>query len=477
MSRGNPECACDKTAEGKPKAGVVFTLLKLYRETDADMPGRFARMWRGIVEEALSGSVELHFPSVAVGADEVAAAVASCEKADCDLLLILPMAYAPSGAARDALCAVKLPLLLVSTARDATLPYDMSTDHIMANHAMHGIQDLANVLARAGRAFEVVAGHFSDSAFRDRLVCCARAAAGARILQAGRVGRIGEPFKGMLDFSFDPKALAEKLGFETVELSPADLAQFAENVSPQRVDELYNWAKQEFDIDAGLTEKVFAISARWGLGLEDAVQTHELDAVTMNFVALSAAGAGTMPFLGASRLMARGIGYAGESDVLTAALVAALARAVGDVTFTEMFCPDYERSEVLLSHMGECNYALANPRKPVRLIAKEFAFGECAAPAVPVFQLRPGTVTLASLTEWPGEGSRLVVTRCEVVDAPEHPNLDSPHARLNMGRDLGGFLEDYSRAGGTHHLALAYGDVREDLAVLTRLLGIGFVDV
>jgi L-arabinose isomerase len=125
--------------------------------------------------------------------------------------------------------------------------------------------------------------------------------------------------------------------------------------------------------------------------------------------------------------------------------------------------------------MGECNFALANPQSPVRLVAKEFAFGECAPPAVPVFQLRPGPVTLLSLTEWPGEGFRLVAALAEVVDAPEHPNLDSPHTRLSVGGDLGSFLVNYSRAGGTHHIALAYGDLREDFATLARFCGIGFV--
>jgi len=461
----------------KTKVGVVFTLLELYRKAHPEMPGECGRLWRGIVEEMLTDVVELHFPNVAITPDEVAAAVASCEKAECDLLIILPMAYAPSGSALDTLCATKLPLLLVSSARDATLPYDMSADHIMANHAMHGVQDLANVLSRAGRGFELIAGHPSDSKFRERLIRCIRAAAGARVLQTARVGRIGEPFEGMLDFSFDPAVLQGRLGFETVEIAPADFAQFAAKVSQEHVDEFLQWANAEFDVDKDLSGDEFETSARWGLALENVVEEHRLDAVTMNFVALSAARAGTMPFLGASRLMARGIGYAGESDVLTAALVAAVARTSGPVTFTEMFCPDHERSEVLLSHMGECNYALANPKCRVRLVAKEFAFGDCARPAVPIFQLRPGTVTLASLTEWPAEGFRLIATVGEVVDAPEHPNLDSPYTRLSFGRDLGGFLEDYSRVGGTHHLVLAYGDLREDLGALARFCGIGFVAV
>ncbi|MCL4377237.1 MAG: hypothetical protein M1409_02460 [Actinobacteria bacterium] len=47
----------------------------------------------------------------------------------------------------------------------------------------------------------------------------------------------------------------------------------------------------------------------------------------MNFSVLTAdSGFPTIPFLEASKSMARGIGYAGEGDVLTAALTGSLIR-------------------------------------------------------------------------------------------------------------------------------------------------------
>ena len=65
-----------------------------------------------------------------------------------------------------------------------------------------------------------------------------------------------------------------------------------------------------------------------------------------------------MPFLEISRLMERGIGYAGEGDVLTAALVGALMKVYAETTFTEMFCPDWKGNSIMLSHMGEINVCL-----------------------------------------------------------------------------------------------------------------------
>jgi len=471
-------------ATAKPTVGVLLTLLELYRDAHPEIPSAFRTRWESIVRELLEDRANLHFSPVAHTAEEVAAAVGACEQAECDLLLVLPMAYAASGSAREALIRSPLPLVLVSTARDATLPHDMGSDEIMANHAVHGVQDLANVLGRAGRRFQLIAGAHTDERFRERLCRAVRTSGAARVLRRGTVGRLGAPFEGMLDFAFDRSTLSKRLGLKVEEISVERFASFGRSVAEAEAAEYADWARERFQVDAGLTDDELLTSAVWSLALERLVEEKSLDAISMNFLAvakppsgeLTVAGdsAETLPFLGASRLMTRGIGYAGEGDVLTAALVAAVARTAGEATFTEMFCPDYARDEILLSHMGECNFAMANPARPVRLVAKPFSYGDCKRPAVPVFQLRPGPVTLASLTEWPGEGFRLIATAGEIVEAPEHVNLRSPYSRVTFGRPLPAFLEAYSEAGGTHHLALGYGDLREDLRALAGLCGIGF---
>ena len=464
-------------APKRPQVGVIFTLLDLYRNVFPDMPERFGAMWRGIVDDVLGEHADLHVPPVSHTPHEVAAAVASCEAVECDLLLVLPMAYAASGSARNALIKTAIPIVLVSTARDATLPHDMGGDEIRANHAVHGIQDLANVLSRAGRPFDLVVGAHQDEAFRGRLKEAVLAGAAARVLKRGKVGRVGKPFEGMLDFGYDPKQLADKLGLTVEEETPERLGAFAREVTEAEAAEYAQWARDTFDVAVDVTEEELLASARWSLALQNIVRERNLDAITMNFLSVAAGGAETMPFLGASRLMSRGIGYAGEGDVLGAALTAAVAALAGEATFTEMFCPDYARDQVLLSHMGECNFALADPAKLVALIAKPFAFGDCMRPAVPVFQLRPGTVTVASITEWPGEGFRIVAVAGEVIPAPDHVNLDSPYTRITFGKCLPTVLERYSHLGGTHHLALGYGDLRGGLQRIARQCGIGFETV
>jgi L-arabinose isomerase len=266
-------------------------------------------------------------------------------------------------------------------------------------------------------------------------------------------------------------------------LEPELLGQRESEVKPGEVKQFLDWARAMFQMDPDFTEEELNTAASWSLALEKIVEDHSLDGIAMNFQAVLAAGAATLPFLGADRLMSRGIGYAGEGDVLTAALTRTLHGMCGASTFTETFCPDYQKGEILLSHMGECNPALADPDRPVVLKAKSFSIGKCTRPAVPIFQLEPGTVTLASLSESPVTGSgspaafQLVVFRGEIVPGGEQPKLTSPYARLRIGGELADFLEGYSKAGGAHHLALGYGDLREELSFLAELMGICMAEI
>src|SRR5690606_33566174 len=104
-------------------------------------------------------------------------------------------------------------------------------------------------------------------------------------------------------------------------------------------------------------EDVHRRSVRSGLALRKCLADGNYTAFSMNFLEFQSADGpmDTVPFLEISKAMARGYGYAGEGDVLTASLMGALNKAFGKTTFTEIFCPDWEGDALFLSHMGEVN--------------------------------------------------------------------------------------------------------------------------
>ena len=96
--------------------------------------------------------------------------------------------------------------------------------------------------------------------------------------------------------------------------------------------------------------------------------------------------------------MAKGYGFAAEGDALTAALMSAAHWLLGETQFTEMYAMDFPRDAVLMSHMGEGNWALAREDRPVRLIKRPLGIGGLDDPPTFLFQYRTGPATLATLT-------------------------------------------------------------------------------
>ena len=72
---------------------------------------------------------------------------------------------------------------------------------------------------------------------------------------------------------------------------------------------------------------------------------------------------------------------------------------------------DFPSDSILMSHMGEGNWALARDDRPVRLIKRPLGIGGLGDPPTFLFQYATGPVTLATLVSLGGERFRLLVVR------------------------------------------------------------------
>jgi L-arabinose isomerase len=458
------------------KAGIILNIPDLYRRNMYDFTMQLAEHWKATLS-GLFAEYDYMITETAHTKEEFERAVTKCEESDCKIIVLLPMAYTASGVTVPALCRTRLPLIVVSTSRDETLAYDINGTHLLANQAMHGVQDICNGLWRHGKPHVVISGHPQQALFAKRFQSLLRAAHAAWVIENAKIGQLGGFFPDMLDFRYNNELQEQLLGYQLVELDTDLYLSSTENIPDDAVSKFLLWMEKTFKVDKGLQPCELKLAAQYALAFESLQEQHSLDGLAMNFMGLLQKGVKCLPFLGADCLMAAGYGYAGEGDVQTAALMAALFRIAPDTTFSEMFCPDYERNEILMSHMGECNYRLANPSKPIHLKARPFAWGECERLAVPIFQLKPGPVTLTAISEEPDDQSnfRLITCQAEIIHFADHVNLLNPHSRMIVNRPIHEFIEQYSHIGGPHHLCLSYGDIKEEIRWISILLGINYI--
>jgi L-arabinose isomerase len=327
-------------------------------------------------------------------------------------------------------------------------------------------------LLRRGKAFKIETGHWQHSDVLDRVAQRAQAARLAAAMRSARVGRIGNPFKGMGDFAVPEEVLRREIGMTVVAVEPQAIGARLANVAGEDVEAELAADKAYFVAD-GLNEVAYRRSARVGLAVRHWIKQERLTAFTVNFMeANRAAGLPTMPFLEASKGMAHGVGYAGEGDMLTAALVGALATVFPQTTFTEMFCPDWAGNSIFLSHMGELNVALT-AGKP-RLIEKTFAFIDTENPVLAVGRFRGGEAVFVNLAPGPADAQHtctytLIVAPVTMLDVDGEDRMaESIRGWFRPALPVSDFLAAYSRAGGTHHAALVYGN-----NIATTIAGFG----
>lgn len=454
----------------KPKIGLLPLYLELYDNAMPEVRPGIDEFQNLIVAGLRSRKIDVLTTPARRLKEEFDGAIRFFEDAKADAVVTLHLAYSPSLESIDALASTKLPVIVLDTTLDYGYGSQTDPQRLMLNHGIHGVQDMCNMLLRSRKPFRIEAGHWEKSDVLDRVASWARAALVCRNIKSARVGRIGEPFKGMGDFAVETGVLEEQIGVKTVVCDFAQLSSLLPKEDDPAIEAEMKDDNEKFRVES-VSREAHVRTTRTCLAVRKWIEQEKLTAFTMNFLSFdSASGLPTVPFLEASKAMTRRIGYAGEGDVLTASLVGALASLYPGTTFTEIFCPDWESNRIFLSHMGEMNLSLAD-EKPV-LVEMPFPWADAADPVVAYGRFRGGKAALVNLAPGPDDEFSLIVAPVEMVQVEgEDKMTKSIHGWFEPPMPVGHFLEHYSLIGGTHHSALVYGDLAHEIAKFGELMG------
>lgn len=457
----------------KPKIGLLPLYLKLYDDREQGGRPRIEAFYKQIASELEKRKLEVVTSPICRKHSEFEAAVRSFEESGAEAIVTLHLAYSPSLESADALARTHLPIIVCDTTPAYSFGPDQDPAEIMYNHGIHGVQDMCNLLVRRGKSFHMEVGHWQKSDVLDRVVRRLVSARMAHHMRSLRAGLIGEPFEGMGDFYVAPADLKSTIGVGTRVLNRRQFKALLSEVTENEIQTEREKDEKRFQTDQ-INEEAYRRSVRNGLALQRWIEKEGIGAFSFNFLHIGkTTGLETAPFLQASKLMAQGVGFGGEGDLLTASLVAALAAGNPETSFSEMFCPDWKNGSVFLSHMGEMNWKLA-AGKP-RLLEMEYRWSEAANPVYVAGCFKPGEFVLVDLLplEPLQEGAyRLIIAPAKMLNVPGKDNFGrSIHGWFKPNLPIEEFLGEYSRVGGTHHLAISYGLSVETVETFGQMMG------
>ena len=449
------------------------------------MQGLYDEMLPGITERqgAYADEVAAALAEVAdvrVGApvkdrDGIEQRVRELESADVDGLLVVMLTYGPAMRVARALDGTRLPVCLANIQPVPAVTPEWDMGDLTYNQGIHGAQDTANAMVRAGRPFAVVTDDWRADSFRDAIGGWARAAAAVTRWRSLKVAVFGGAMNGMGDIRLDEHTLLRVLGPQVDSLSTGTLHRAAAAVAADDVDALIATEDATFEVDPGLSRDERVDHARMQLGLIRVLAEGGYGAYSAHFDTIAEDGRfARLPLAAASSLMAKGYGYGAEGDALTAALMTAASTLLGETQFTEMYAMDFPSDSILMSHMGEGNWRLAREDRPVRLIKRPLGIGGLDDPPTFLFQYETGPATLATLIALGGERFRLLVSEGEVLDTAELPHLEMPYGQFRPDSGVRACMDSWLRLGGPHHQVLNPGRRAQAWRTFSELAGLEF---
>ena len=457
----------------KPKVGLLPLMLELYKKSYPQLPEK-QKPFIDHLRSNLQQFSDVFVASVCSTSADVRTAIKEFEEDEVDGIVILFISYSTSISALNPLLETTLPLLLFSTAPKSSMAEGMCIEDITLNHGVHGYMDLANVLKRNKRCYRFVSGTMDDSKALESIKVWAKAASVKKRLRQSVIGLAGYTFDGMGDFGIDTTLLNTSLGPEVKHVSLHDLADAISDVGQEELDAEIQSDRQRFSIRKNVDTTILEESNRVYLGLSKIVEDMGLNAFTMHFMGiLENPQIKTLPFLAISKLQEKGLAYAGEGDLLGATGNLLVRYIGGETVFTETFCPDFDGGRIVMGHMGESNPAMGSV---TTLIRKEFRFGKVVDPVVADVSMKVGTATVVNLGIVENNEFQMIVYKGEICKKiRDAGDVDMPYFHFKPEIPLTDFLTSYGLAGGTHHIAMTFGDRLREMNRLSELLGIKFV--
>ena len=460
-----------------PRIGLLGIMQELYDEMIPDITEHQAQYAREVADR-LASVAEMTLVRPARNRADVERSVGELVAGGVDGIMIVMLTYGPAMRTVRAFMDAPVPLLLANIQPERSVTAAWTMDDLTYNQGIHGAQDQANALVRAGVPFSVITGEWRSDEFAAAFADWAYAAHAISALRRARIALLGYPMNGMGDILYDPPSLLRRIGPMIVSEDLGGVVKRVQAVSDEAVDRVLAEQGEMFEVASDLPRERHAYAARLELAIRGLLEEKDYAGFSFHFDSIGGDGRfEQLPLLAASDLMADGYAYAAEGDTNTATLMCAAQTMIGNAHFSEMYAMDWELDSVLISHMGEGNWRIARRDRPIRLIDRPLGIGGLGNPPTPVFSAEPGPATTAALVPIEGEYYRLVVGLGDVLDTPELPKVEMHYFHFRPSVGMEAFMDEWLELGAPHHFVTNLGDHRERWRRLGELLELEYVEI
>jgi L-fucose isomerase-like protein len=347
------------------------------------------------------------------------------------------------------------------------LPTIIWTPVVGKTNTLCGFYETTCDLKSVGVNFEPVFGRTNEA--KAQIRSFAKAAMVVRKLRTSKVAQIGYTPQAFVDVTGSELDLRARFGLEVPHLDISEVYSKTSKVTQEEAQQVSSEFKQKTG-KMNVNEKEMMLSAKICVAVDKIVEKYKLDGYALSCTSMSYELA--HPCLALSRSTERGVVGSCEGDLPSAIMLLIMHEVTGNPPAVfDIDSGDSERNVLNLWHCGHLATSLAESPSNISITPPLFGKDVMGPGAVLFFPIKPGKVTLASLS---GKADRMFFTSGEALKLDGEKGFGA-YSEVRLDCDLIDVLQTLAKNGSGHHLCVVHGDVRRELEDFCRMLGISAI--
>jgi L-arabinose isomerase len=337
--------------------------------------------------------------------------------------------------------------------------------------------EIASVLNRSHISFELISGYLQEENVWNEVSEYLQALHVQKTMQHNRVGLLGHYYNGMLDVYSDLTQQAAAFGnhFEILEMGM--LKQRRDAVTPESIQQKINDFATAFEVSAECEASELERAAKTAIALEQLIADYELGSLAYYYE-----GVGDDSYLdivtslipGLTLLTGRNIPVAGEYEVKNVQAMKIMDLLGCGGSFSEFYAMDFNDEIILLGHDGPAHFAIADGK--VGLVPLPVYHGKPGKGLSIQMKVKSGPVTLLSVCQG-GDGKVFLLVAEAVSEDGPTLQIGNTNSRYRFKIPIRQFINEWSKAGPSHHCAIGVGHKASVLKKYARLAGMDCIQI